>query len=99
MAGKQDPFAAQLARHVEAVAAPRGVERPILRMIEAWEAYRTEYARTLEAPIGDDGVLGEEWAAIGDAIHALLNGPTGRLDCGTLSTRIRVAQAKEGFER
>jgi hypothetical protein len=41
--------------------------------------------------------MGPEWFALGKAIHGLLDGETGRLDCGTLSTIIHDTAAAEGF--
>lgn len=48
--------------------------------------------------IGEDYVLGPEWATIGRALLALLNGETGRLDCGTLDGIIRDTLRAEGTE-
>lgn len=93
---EKDP---QILRHREAMAAPRpGFERAIALMLEGFEEYRRAHAAEYEDGIGADGVLGNEWAALGNALHGLLNGDTGRFDCGTLSTRIRDAMRAEGFE-
>lgn len=71
-------------RHNEAIDRPRGFEVPVVRMLHFWEMYAVEHAKRWESSIGEDYVLGPEWRDIGLAIRGLLNGETGRLDCGTL---------------
>lgn len=89
----------ELARHERAMAAPRvGFERAVCLILQGFEQYRSAHAAAYESGIGDDGVLGEEWAAIGVALHGLLNGETGRLHCSTLSARIHDALRAEGFQ-
>jgi len=85
-------------RHTEAMRAPRGRELAIVRMLQAWELYREQHRQAYESGIGDDGVLGPEWAAIGFAIRGLLNGDCGRLDCGTIDGGICDALTAEGFD-
>jgi hypothetical protein len=41
-------------------------------------------------------VIGDAWEEIGRAILVLLNGETGRLDCGTLDAFIRDTLESEG---
>ena len=43
-------------------------------------------------------MLGQEWAAMGRALLGLLNGETGRIDCGTLDGDIRRALERNGYE-
>jgi hypothetical protein len=86
-------------RHNEAIIAPRGPERPIVRLCEAWLAYAEQHRKRYESPIGEDGVLGQEWAAIGLAIRGLLNGETGNLDCGTLDAFVLNTLKGEGWEK
>lgn len=62
--------------------------------ISAVSDHRARY----ESPIGDDGVLGPEWRDIGLGIRGLLNGETGRLDCGTLDAFILDTLKAEGIE-
>ncbi len=46
----------------------------------------------------DDGVLGDEWAKIGGALRGLLNGETGRFDCGTLDRLFCETLRSEGLD-
>jgi hypothetical protein len=85
-------------RHVRAINAPRALEAPIVRMIAAWAEYADSHRRCYESSIGEDYVLGEAWVTLARGIHALLDGETGRLDCGTLSTFIHDTLKAEGIE-
>lgn len=51
--------------------------------------YAALYERRFEQPIGDDYVLGPHVRDIYAAVIGLLNGPTGRLDCGTVDRLVR----------
>lgn len=42
------------------------------------------------------GPTGEEWSQILSSAHCLLNGETGRLDCGTLSRQIEDLRTSGG---
>src|SRR5574338_930214 len=90
-------------RHMAAIrAAVNGAnndhEGSIVRMIDAWASYADAHRARYESGIGDDGVLGDEWEAMGRAIRALLNGESGRLDCGTLDAFIPDTLNAEGFD-
>ena len=86
-------------QHAAAVAQPRQIERALLEMLDGWRRYVDAYADTFDgAKVGADGVLGGEWAAIGHALHGLLDGPTGRLDCGTVSTQIHTLLREQGVD-
>lgn len=74
----------------------RGFERAIEKMIEGWQEYAEAHNATYESQIGDDAVIGEEWAEIGQALLGLLNGELGRLDGGTLSSYIRRVARSNG---
>lgn len=77
-------------RHNNAVTAPRqGFEAGIVAMLRGWATYAAAHQQAYESRIGDDGVLGPEWQAIGEALLGLLNGDLGRLDGGTLDGFIR----------
>ncbi len=84
-------------RHKQAVCVPHGPEKPIVGLLGAWIDYARLHQGRYESGIGEDGVLGPQWAAIGSAIRGLLNGETGRLDCGSLDTVIYENLAAEGF--
>jgi len=66
-------------------------------MLRGWLTYADRHQARYHSGIGADGVLGDEWAALGHAILGLLNGETGRLDCGTLDALIRGTLVAEGF--
>lgn len=85
-------------RHMQALRAPRGFENAIVHMISAWARYADEHRFAYETPIGNDAVIGEAWHDMARAILALLNGATGRLDCGTLDGFIRDTMASEGVD-
>ena len=62
----------------------RRMEGLIRDGIMAWARYGEEHHMQYGSDIGDDGVLGPAWKAWGSGLRDLLNGETGRLDCGTL---------------
>jgi hypothetical protein len=86
-------------RHNDAVTAPRaGFEAAIVAMLRGWATYAQAHRDAYDSPIGDDGVLGPEWAAIGHAMLGLLNGDLQRLDGGTLDAFIRDTLTANGAE-
>ena len=82
--------------HLAALRRPRGFEVPIITMLEGWAKYADQVR--IEYGGGLDQVLGSRWADLGRAIHGLLDGETGRLDCGTLSSFIHGALESQGFK-
>lgn len=86
------------ARHVAALQAPRDFERGIVPLLVGWATYADEHYTRFESVIGDDYVLGPEWAKIGDALLGLLNGELGRLDGGSLDGAIREILRTNGVE-
>lgn len=90
-------------RHVEALYAPRGFEAAIVNGIAAWARYADEHNARYpgetpqESRIGNDYAMGPHWESWGRSLHGLLNGETGRLDCGTLSAFIHDTLHAEGF--
>lgn len=85
-------------RHMAALRAPMEVESAVSDLIVGWAQYADRHRARYESGIGEDGVLGPAWAAIGASIRALLNGETGRLDCGTLDGFICDTLTAEGFD-
>lgn len=63
-------------------------EFAIVRALDAWFDYASGHKRRYGFPIGEDHILGPHWRAWGLALRGLLNGETGRLDCGTLDAFI-----------
>lgn len=84
-------------RHLSALFTPRENEAGIVGMVKMWLHYADMRKLRFESGIGEDYVLGTEWDAIGRGLLGLLNGETGRLDCGTLDGCIRGALVAEGF--
>lgn len=62
-------------------------------ILEAAERYATAQHREFDTHIGDDCVLGPEFAKILSGLHGLLNGETGNLDCGYVSKQIHELAA------
>jgi hypothetical protein len=85
-------------RHAQAMAAPRPGEYGLVHMITGWVDYADVYVERYDAPIGEDHVLGPAWQAIGEGLRTLLNGETGRLDCGSLDRLILDTMVVNGCE-
>lgn len=80
-------------RHNTAIGAPqigtlRGSERPIVALFYALDDYACQHNRRYDSLIGDDSFLGPAWTSALRGLRTLLNGETGRLDCGTLDAAI-----------
>ncbi len=84
-------------RHIGALKCPARAESAIIGMIEAWARYADQHRALYGAKLADDSYLGPIWNDLGRSIHGLLNGETGRLDCGTLSSFIHSTRTCEGF--
>jgi hypothetical protein len=88
-------------RHIAAINAPRTVtgEWALLKLITAWRDYAKMHKAKYEAPIGDDGYVGEYWQDIGHALVKLLSADHGqRLDNGTLDVYLRAIAAEHGVD-
>lgn len=84
-------------RHNAALCEPIGPhELAIVGMLFGWIEYAEMHMARYESEIGHDYVLGPAWADIGQSLLTLLNGETGRLDCGTLDRVIRNFMADNG---
>lgn len=85
-------------RHLEAWNTPNGKERPLVNMIKSWAAYAYNHARQNGNGIGEDYVLGDEWAKMGFCLRALLNGDFGqRLDGGSMDKLICGLLREQGW--
>lgn len=73
-------------------------ERAIVDMIYALARYADDHHGRYESGIGQDGVLGADWAQAVNAVRGLLNGETGRLDCGTVDGLLCKMLELEGVE-
>jgi len=85
-----------LIRHHEAMLHPRGIECAIVALRSGLLQYAVEYFEGCE--LGKDHVLGEAWIEMARGFISLLNGETGRLDCGTLDGELRRWAERFGFE-
>jgi len=81
-------------RHYAALAAPRGPERSIVALMEGMDKYLTHS----HLDIRRDYVLGESFGQILEGFIGLLNGETGRLDCGSLDTWARTCADQIGYD-
>lgn len=85
-------------RHVEAHVRGKGIERAISGLLNAAALYADEYAKELGSSIGEDHVLGPDWAKILSGFRGLLNGPLGRLDGGTLDKLVGAIAQNETLD-
>ncbi len=67
-------------------------------MLRALAAYADDHLKRFESPIADDYILGADWRRSLSAVRALLNGDTGRLDCGDVDRAILAMFKAAGFE-
>jgi len=87
-----------LVRHHKAIQSPRGIECAVVALRAGLLQYGLEYAESFEGcQLGGDAVLGDAWLEMARGYLALLNGPTGRLDCGTLDGEVRGWAERFGF--
>lgn len=75
-------------RHIQAMEDPRGAEIPIVNMLRELRRYRNQHLERYDVPIDRDFVLGPAYAAIVQGVRELLNGETGRIDCGSLDREL-----------
>ncbi len=82
--------AARLRDHEAAMRQPRpGFEAALVRLLGGMADYAEAHAKAYDTtPISQDGFIGEAWERLGNALHDLLNGETGRLDGGAMSSAI-----------
>lgn len=84
--------------HYAAWAAPKaGMENAIRDMVRGWREYADTHKEQYDSDICDDCYLGDEWVDMGLALRALLNGETGRFDCGTLDALIVQTLRSNGY--
>lgn len=76
--------------HREALKNPApGFEQAIVGMLRSLAQYADAHRQRYADGIRQDRIIGEYWHWLGEAVIGLLNGETGRLDCGTLDGWIR----------
>ena len=85
--------------HRAAFNSPRRHEKPIVQLLNALDLYAANHERLYESPIGEDGVLGAAFLDMAKGLVRLLDGETGRLDCGTLWGDVDRLLRASGFEK
>jgi hypothetical protein len=73
-------------------------ETGVVRMLVGWQEYARDHKTRFESAIGEDYILGVAWQEIGEALRTLLNGETGRLDCGTVDGFILDTMTENGID-
>jgi hypothetical protein len=84
-------------QHLNALRSPEGLEVPILGLINSLEIYMVRHKSVYGSPIAEDYVLGPQLLKAAKAVRELLNGETGRLDCGEIDSTIRRMLFSAGF--
>lgn len=75
-------------RHNVALDQPQGPEVAIVTLLLGLETYIVSHKARYDSDVWDDGVLAYGVVDIVKGIRTLLNGETGRLDCGTIDGRM-----------
>lgn len=76
----------------------RDHEKALRMMIEGLSLYLESHRNTYDSPVGDDYVLGPHATDIANGLLGLLNGETGRIDCGKMDAWIRKIALQAGLE-
>lgn len=77
---------------------PGGEDSAIGSMLRALALYADCHLKNYGSAIGEDYILGESWEKALRAVRELLNGETGRLDCGDTDRAILAMHAAAGLE-
>lgn len=85
--------------HEEAMRDPltSSFERPLVLMFRQLRTYATRHQLRYGTELGADAVLGRAWLRIAEALIALLDGETGRIDPATMELGIRAMARAYGF--
>lgn len=70
---------------------------PVAMLLRALVSYADEHRDQFGSGIGEDGVLGPDWAKALVAVRGLLNGSIGQLDGGSCDSIILALLIVEGF--
>jgi hypothetical protein len=70
----------------------------MVEMVSGWLRYADAVLHGYGSLIGKDAVLGPDWRGIGTGLRGLLNGDTGRLDCGTFDALLVNILRSQGFD-
>jgi hypothetical protein len=93
-----DDTTGYIGRHEQAWDLPKpGFESAIRHSLIALRDYACAHEITFGSSLADDQILGAAWRDMLRGLRALLNGETGRLDCGFLDGAICNLDAAAGF--
>lgn len=84
-------------RHNKAITHPTKTERGVVDACYALEAMAEAHAERYASVIAEDGVLGDCWLKTLHGVRGMLNGETGRLDCGTVDGWLVRLALDHGF--
>ncbi len=73
-------------------------DTPIGKMLVALAKYADDHHEAYGSPIADDYILGVNWLDCLRGVRAMLNGETGRLDCGDVDSAILAMYEQAGFK-
>ena len=87
-------------RHRAAMAHPKPVseEEALVNLLRGLDGYVLAYKGRFESNLSNDAVLGPAWLDMAKGLIDLLNGPAGRLDCGTVDSMVRAMSSEAGFK-
>lgn len=91
-----DPVASR--RHARALDGANPHVMAIKSLVLSLACYADAHRGEFKGPLSEDSFLGPEWHAMTQSALALLNGPTGDLDCGTVDRTIRAIAKEAGFD-
>lgn len=66
-------------------------------IVTGLEMYAAAFKQTLGCPLGDDGVIGEDWSDAAKAVIHMMNGPSGEADRGKLSGILKETAMRHGL--
>jgi hypothetical protein len=90
--------AERLRNHEAAMRQPRpGFEAALVRMLGGMTDYAEAHSKAYDGTlVTQDYYIGDAWERLGNALHDLLSGETGRLDCSAMSSSITRLLEGEG---
>jgi hypothetical protein len=74
------------------------VNEPLAEGLRAWCRYAERLPEMYGHQIGEDTALRDAWAAWGEALRRLLDGPVGGLDAGTVAGIIEHNLTAQGWD-
>lgn len=89
----------QSAETVLALSTAGEFDTALASILRGLAKYADDHQNRYQSPLADDYVLGPAWLAALAGLLTLLNGETGRLDCGDVDRAIRDVAEAAGFTR